>query len=257
MQINMNSLSLSNPRQPTGIAGPEPPLAISGTTSENGPFLVTPDNLTEGLTPDLLFLTNVEIKKDDAIGTKFLDIRTSQGLVPNLYAVKRDFVTTTILPISAWSAFYSSFTNMEYDIVFQFIKVQDCRAQVNLSVNYSDSTLLYNSSTMVNHTSDIHIDSVEDFYQYSVPQFFYLEYTPSKILSEGITGPAPARNIYLPKTRISGHLSMVYAPNDMQPLTFQILAWLRLKPTKMLGYAMPSNSFVRRELINLPYWIKT
>jgi hypothetical protein len=256
MQFKMETLSMNNPRNPTGIAGAEPPLGISGTTSESGPILVTDTPLIEIENPNLLLHSIIDISNDQAIGTKILDLRTHYGLVPPTYVRGQFFVNKVFLPIQSWPAFYSSMCLMEYDLIFQFAKVQDCRMMLNLSVNYNDQPLTYGVKTMVNHTVDIYADSVNDNTTFPIPQYFLTNNVPNRPGVGGTPQTAPFRNIYIPKTRVSGFLALPYTPNDMQPLKMQVIVWLRLKPVNTIGYSLPASiNNDTKTSVNLPYWM--
>jgi len=265
----MNTVQTTTPNTPTGIPPPQVPLGIEGTFRHD----LGPQKLDGDLPPiqldNMILLDKIDINTAMEIGTEIFSFSTLEG-IPNLNYTKKMIPGVQVLvPWNMIPTYYSRLCKVDYELFFQPVKVNDCRIAVDVISNFTNQSVDYNPSTLVNTNVNFQFDDPNESLNYPVPMFWPVINTQTPATLSPSNTPIPGavfKPAFIPQTKVTVIIVEAYIRNYLQPDTVTLLVWLRLKPRQVQG-ASAMTSFYESEgsganpqvanYLPLPYWYES
>lgn len=244
----MNTIiSTTTPAPPTGVTPTEVPLGISGTVSEtpspvNIPRLSLPIFYQQGRG---LYLGKFLINTTQTAGSVLFEWSLQQPL----FAGNSSFYTPSdsggqIRYNIGWElmlALFSMQGKMDFDMELIPVKVGDSRASIDFVFTQESAPLVYNSTTLANDSVHKILDDTDDPIKFSIPIIWPTNNIQTRNWSYNTTA-TPSSKIdfqpaFLPFTKMTAFMRNPYQPNQMQPISFDVLVIIHPKPHSLVGLA--------------------
>lgn len=253
-------IQTTTPQTPTGIPPQEVPLGIQGTfLSELSPQKLD-GNLMQSRTDNLIYLDQFSISQSDEIGTLKYNYGISDGLPTTGYVKSIIQGHQVLVPWNTIPAFYSRLAKVDFELIFEPVKVADCRVALDVVADFNNRVVKYNERTLVNNNVHYSCDDPNGSLVYPVPMYWPTLNVETNAWMQKIDGKPQLeiyKNAYIPSTRVSVFIAAPYIKNALQPSVVKIIVWLRLKPRQVEGASAMKVVDLRnttQTFLPLPYW---
>lgn len=242
----MNTIQTTLPIKPTGLNPTEVPLGITGTLTETPVQQNIQPKVNQFTDPSkLIYLGFFNVSNEDAPGTKLYTWNYLKPLT-DYYAAKwntGDSQITQTVPWSLMRAFFSRQCRVDFELVFQPIKINDSRFSFDVVFSYDVNSLSDTLNTTLTFNDSIHksMDSPSNELTFTIPTFFMTNSQPTDRVNyfyvddEGIVQKLNTLPAFLPTTQVNLYVRNPYTPNNIQMETFKVLVYLRPIVTEMVG----------------------
>lgn len=233
----MEQVQTTTPNKPTGIPPPEVPLGIQGTFLDQVGVQKLDGNLGQMRLDNILYLGNFKVTTADEIGTLKHEFSTWDGIPLAGYTKQLNQGVQVLVPWNMIPTYYSRMAKVDYELVYQPVKVSDCRVSIDVVANFENSRVEYDSKTLVNNNVHYLFDDPMEYLTFPVPMYWPTINVNTNAYMIHQTGKPNEvyKNAFLPKTRVSAFIATPYIKNSLQPTEVVVVVWLRLKPRQIQG----------------------
>lgn len=262
----MEVISTTTPIPPSGTTSTVTPLGISGSMSQTTQPLTNqvPRRLTKMMKSNGLYYGKFTVNSTQATGTNVFSWRSKfpLGSTRNNYS---DIASSdTMLYNIPWDlipAFYSKQCKIEWKVEFTPVKVADSRVSFDIVHNYNDGSPVYGVGILNNDSIHKIIDDQDDPFDFIPPQYFIskLIQTDGYVNSQLDKPAVRMQPAFLPTTKTNVYIRNQFQPNQMQPLSFEVVVTLYPIIRNALGFAgKKMNRMLNPELndfVPIPYFM--
>jgi hypothetical protein len=230
----MNISPTTQPAPPLGITTTPTPFSVEGAISDDPiPANLAPEVISILSKDNLIYLDSFEITNQQSIGDRIymhnLNYPLGETTSSNGYFSQPSNNLGTFRPLVPWklmTVWFSRQCKITYQLVFEPIKVSDCRVSIDTFFTYDGQNITdYNKDTFVLDTVEKILDDSDDPFQFEVPAFYLTNIvnTYNTRIKNEYVQPA-----FIPKTKSFLFIRSPYVPNLMQPDTFKVMVYLRV-----------------------------